>query len=485
MSSRRIFRDIEEAISREVRRITHHENRTVDQVVLKDVYDPFDGSIIQVPVEPRFYDSSADAHNIGFPHFFIRLLKAREDKESGRIVPPYGKQIKSAVVNAPKAYEIIVSGADGSIPTPGNTLNTGIFQIRKVQPGYLLRLTSGNNKGTYIIDSVTTSNLGNHEITVSDSITLPLPSFSFDSDSRTITFDEGVDLNTILVGDIFEDASSNTFPITALDAENGQIVIGGSGEPDSSEGSTISRTGNVFQNADLSTIRFMVMNPDNPIVISTICGETEGTSETQGISSPIPIDAYYLVRIDSKSRDTHIDVLNRVWEEFNPPKTALPIIARSALSADKALTLDIPTGGSTQLQVEDNSDFNIGDTVFLIDDLTPTKRTDGEGFQRPFTSKIKAKPSSTIIELEDTIPDTFVIAKSARIVSNAEFRLFMFHFVDHNTKDVEGAQYWVHEFTFIVQLWVDRLEEPETSSGIQDISTQLENLEGDVIIEDP
>jgi hypothetical protein len=46
--SRRIFLDIEEALSREVRRISFHEARTVDKVVLKETYDPFTGEIIQV-----------------------------------------------------------------------------------------------------------------------------------------------------------------------------------------------------------------------------------------------------------------------------------------------------------------------------------------------------------------------------------------------------------------------------------------------------
>ncbi|HEY8367586.1 MAG TPA: hypothetical protein VIL57_10595, partial [Bacteroidia bacterium] len=166
--SRRIFRDIEEAISREVRRITHHDARTVDTVVLKDTYDPFTGEVIQVPVEPRFYDSSADAHNIGFPHFFIRLLKVVEDLESGRVVPEYGKWMLSPVTNSPKAYEIVLSSSDGIISSPGNILTTGIFQIRKVLPGHLIRLQNGNNIGTYIVESVTVDNFGNHEIEVSN-----------------------------------------------------------------------------------------------------------------------------------------------------------------------------------------------------------------------------------------------------------------------------------------------------------------------------
>jgi hypothetical protein len=61
----------------------------------------------------------------------------------------------------------------------------------------------------------------------------------------------------------------------------------------------------------------------------------------------------------------------------------------------------------------------------------------------------------------------------------------MFNFVDHNTKDVDAAQYWVHEFTFIVQTWIDRLESASQYDGVvQRIGTPIENLEGTIIIDD-
>jgi hypothetical protein len=61
----------------------------------------------------------------------------------------------------------------------------------------------------------------------------------------------------------------------------------------------------------------------------------------------------------------------------------------------------------------------------------------------------------------------------------------MFHFVDHVTKDVEGSQYWVHEFTFWVQIFVDRLEAPAEYSTITEINTPIENIDdGNIIIED-
>lgn len=475
----RIFEDIEEAISREVRRISFHESQTVDSVVLKETYDPFTGEVIKVPIEPNFYASKADTGHIEYPHFFIKLLKSREDRFSGRVVPQYGKWCLTETSNSPKAFEIVLSGG-ALINTVGNDLITTAFQIDKVEPGMLIRLLAGNNQGTYIIDSVTKSAVGDHTITVSDVLVEELPEFTFATDTRLVNFKEGVDLSTVVVGDVFTDSLSTTFNITAVDASAGTITIDGVATPDLSEGSSISRTGDVFTSTDLSLVRYIVMDPDKPVQGSM--GADKSTSAT-GRSPEIPLDAFYLVRIDSKTRENHRDILNRVWEEFNPPRTALPVVKRSALSAEQLLTEDVTTGGSNTITVEDTQYFNAGDTVFIIDDLNPTKRVDGEGFAEPFTSTIKSIVSATELELEDVVPDSFVTSNCAKVISNAEYKLFMFHFQDHVTKDVEDSQYWVHEFTFLVQFWVDRLETSSEVGTITDIQTPIEDFDSNIIIE--
>jgi hypothetical protein len=481
MASVRIFEDIEEALSREVRRITYHDARTVDKTVLRETFDPFSGEVVTVPLEAEFYDSSADAGVVQYPHFFIRLMKSGEDRATGRIVPEYGKWMQEPVATSPKAFQIVLGGS-GLISAPGNELTTSAFQIRKVQTGYLLRLLEGNNKGTYTVISITVSNTGDHSIFVSSTLVQNLPAFIFDTAARTLVFQGATDLNTVLAGDTFVDASSTSFPITSIDVNAGKLVIGGIGTPDSSDGSSITRSGNVFQNTDLSQVRYMVMDPTKPIQAVLICGEDNGSTSSQGVSPPIPMDAYYMIRIDSKTRENHRDVLNRVWEEFNPPRTALPVIVRSRLSADEELTADVTTGGATTIQVADNSNFNIGDPVFIFDDLTPTKRPDGLGFQRPFESTVVNKISTDQIVLKDTVPDSYKISNTARIVSYAEFNLYMFNLEDHVTKDVEGSQYWVHEFTFWVQFWIDRLETPSDTGVVTEIQTPIEDIDTGNII---
>jgi hypothetical protein len=483
--SRRIFLDVEEALAREVRRISFHDTRTQDRVVLQDTYDPFTGEVVQAPVEADFYDSSADANHIQYPHIFIRLMKTREDRTSGRVVPQYGRWIKAPVATSPGAYQIIVPGSDALITAVGNDLTTTIFQIRKVQVGHLIRLLAGNNKGTYTVASVTVNPSGDHTISVSNTLVTNLPTLTYNSVSGLVIFSTPMDLNTVKIGDVFTDASSNAFSITAVDASQGTITLAPSLTVDLSLGGTITRVGNVFTATDLSPVKYLVMDPNQPIMSSGICGWAANAGAYTGVSPEIPLDAYYLIRIDSKTRENHIDILNRVWEEFNPPRTALPVIKRTSLSAEQLLTVDITTGGSTTVEVKDTSKFKVNDRVYIFDDFTPTKADSGEGFQRPFESKVVNILSNTQIEVADVVPDTFKVTSCAKIVSNAEFMMYMFHFVDHVTKDVEGSQYWVHEFTFWVQIFVDRLETPVEQSTITDINTPIENIDdGNIIIED-
>jgi hypothetical protein len=476
----RILRDVEEAISREVRRITFHEDRTLDFTVLQDTFHPITGEIVKTPIEPNFYDSSADAQHIQYPHFFIKLLKMKEDLTTGRVTPQYGKQCGRPVLTSPKGYSVVIYGQDGLINPVGNILTTSIFQIRKAQVGFLLRLLSGNNIGTYTITAVTVSNIGQHTITVSNDLVTALPAIGFDTVTRIVGFTEIPDLNTVKIGDEFIDSLSVSWPITAVDVNSSTIEIGGTGNPSLALGGKITRIGDVFQAADLSSIKYSVMDPSKPLQISF---GAEAYSSGQLYDHEIPLDIYYLIRIDSKERANHIDIANRMWEEFNPPRTSLPVIIRTKLSAEQKLTQDVTSGGSSTIYVADNSNFTVGELVYIFDDFHPTKDAHGNGFEEVFDASIVGKTGIDQLILSKTVPDTFLASNNTKVVSHANYNLCMFHFVDHVTKDVEEAQYWSHEFTFWIQVWIDRQGLPTDYSGVvQKIVTIPEDLDGNVII---
>lgn len=463
----RILRDVEEAISREVRRITFHEDRTPSHTVLRDTFDPITGEVVQLPVEADFYDSSADASFIQYPHFFVKLLKMKEDRTTGRVIPQYGKTQLTPVATAPQAFETTLFASDGAITSSGNIITTSTYKIRKVQVGNLLRVRTGNNIGTYKVASVTVNSSSPHEIEVSQDLVSNTPAISFNTTSRTVTFLTALDLNTVKAGDQFVDSSSVSWTISSASVNTKSVVIGGVGSPSTAANGTITRVGNVFQTSDPSLVTFTTMDQTKPITGGVGLGADCEIYESMALTDPqVPIDVYYLVRIDSKERNTHVDVATRMWEEFNPPRTALPTVVRSRLSVDQKLTANVATGGSNILQITSNADININDKVFVFDDLVPTKARNGNGFMTIFESTVIDKIGTNQIVLADIVPDTFVTTNNTKIVTNAEYRTFMFHFVDHVTKDIEGAQYWSHEFTFWIQVWIDRQGEAVNYDGV-------------------
>ena len=595
MASRQIWRDVEEAISREIRRITFWNQRTASRTVLMDTFNPFTGDLVQLPIEPNFYDSSADASNIQYPNFFVRLMKTREDRFTGRVVPQYGKDYLDPITTSPPALSIILRDNDGLVSSPGSVFQTANFQIRKVLPNFLLRLLSGNNIGTYLITSVTINNSGDHFINLSNILVPSTPLAYTDASTGLIKFTAPVDLNTVQVNDVFVDASSTHFVITAISPIDNTINIAPNSTPNLNVGGQIIRTGNVLKNTDSSVI-YLILDPSQVVELNLEEGTKPGYDEISGVSHEVPIDVYYMVRIDSTDRDDHIDVINRMWEEFNPPRTALPTVIRSSTSAEQFLSQNVSIGGSNIVYISDTAGFNLDDEVVIVDDFHPTKTVQGDGFERPFQSVIASitppagnnavvlgnqiivsvdtttdiitlkdyatglpsnltgitpgmqlvfdplnpsalaiVPSTTtiyntnqiqqglsansivatiesvniglsqitvndacgfqpnsfvnlnqvsygILQLADTVPDTYLTSNHAKIISNTDFRLFMFHFVDHVTRDIEGSQYWVHEFSFWVQIWVDRLEQPQITPAVKIIDNSYGTLDGEISV---
>jgi hypothetical protein len=485
--SRRIFKDVEEALARQIRRITFHDNRTVDEVVLEEAFDPLTGEVITVNVEPDFYDSSADTGHRQYPHIFIRLMKVREDIFTNRAQLNYGNlficpnEESPKPTSGPKAFAQVIPMGEGDVLAAGNDFTFSNFRVAKVQPGHLLRLLNGNNIGTYVIDTVTRTETGPHTLTVTADVALDLPNASFNNVTRLLTFLDSVDFTNIKVGDVIEDVDTNTFNIIQVDANSLSVEIDGTTVPNLTQGAKITRSGNMFQTADSDPVCFLIMDPTQPVI-----GKASGREVAVGSQNSngfIPIDAFYMIRIDNKEKDAHTEVLNRMWEEFNPPRGGLPTIVRTEDSAEELLTADLPAGGSTSIQLN-NADFNINDNVFLINDFTPTKSSDG-GYEEVFTAKVVDKVGTDTIVLDKVVPDTFTLANCAKVVSNAEYQVLYLHFVDHRTRDVEGAQYWVHEFDFWIQFFMDRQGTPaEFSGNINGISTPIEDLDGVTIIPD-
>src|SRR5579859_6275072 len=108
-----ILKDTEEALLRQFRNILISEDRTKTYEAFPSTFDPFTGEKVEgQPLEGHFFDSSANARHIDYPHVFIKILRSAEDLTSGRLVPPYGLEINTPVPWASRAYNIVLGGND-------------------------------------------------------------------------------------------------------------------------------------------------------------------------------------------------------------------------------------------------------------------------------------------------------------------------------------------------------------------------------------
>jgi len=331
-----ILKDVEEALLREFRNILINEQRTNTYEAFPAVFDPFTGEqVVGQALEGRFYDSSDNARNIEYPHVYIKVLRSEEDLTSGRLVPPYGNEVTIPVPFASRAFNIIAGGYD-LMMVSGNSVTTSNIKAILFNNSHLLSIISGPNAGTYKIASITLLDNGPHTIVLSPILVSNMPVSSYTLATGVLTFLSPVDLTTVAAGDIFNDSTSKTFTITAVNLVENSITIDRSnGSPSTLSGSSITRTGNILKTPDSHNESYFVLDPSSPIVGKGLLDPTQAnTSVNRAIDWSIPLNIVFGVTIDTKNFNDHTSVWNRVWEEFNPPRRGLPIIVRTPDSSE-------------------------------------------------------------------------------------------------------------------------------------------------------
>ena len=465
----RILKDVEEALLREFRNILYSDLRTQTFEVLQSSFDPFTGEkVVGSPLEGRFYDSSADARNIEYPHIYIKILRSSEDLTSGRLVSPYGKSVNVPIATAGRAFKVIFSGGD-LIRTAGDTITTSSIKIKFMKPNQLISILDGPNVGTYIIKQISLNGNGPHVIQLDPKLVTGCPVSSFKLATKTLTFLSPVDLNTVAAGDIFTDSTANTFTIAAIDIPNNALIINTTGaSPSVASGSFISRPGNILPVADPDTFRsFMVLDPTMPIVGRGMLNPTDAnTDQTKKSDWAIPLDLHFGIIIDTKAKDDHDAVWNRVWEEFNPPRRGLQLLVRNSQSAESLLASDLSVPSSNQLQIKDTSPFIVGQFIRIFNKLTL-------GFE---TQILGINSDTNTLMLADPVPNTFTIANGTSVISNADVVIWEWDFLSHRDNSTDGSQYWSHAYEYRVQVWVDKKQGEEIVGVIKSINVSVEDL---------
>jgi len=472
-----ILRDVEEALLREFRNILIAEQRTPTFQTFPSTFDPFTGEkIVNQPLQGHFIDSSDNGRNIEYPHVYIKILRSEEDLSSGRIVPPYGKEVSIPIAYESRAYNIVLSAED-LLMTSGNTVTTSNLKSILINNTYTLSIISGPNVGTYFITGISLNGNGPHTITLSSTIVPNMPTNNYRLSNGTITFLSPVDLNTVAAGDIFTDSTSKTFTIESVDVPNNAIVINKNTRlvpPSPGSGSFITRPGNVLKTSDLSTPRrALVLDPSKPVVGKGILNPNlPNTSKNLALDWAVPLDLIFGITIDTKNFNDHTAVWNRVWEEFNPPRRGLPIIVRSKQSSESMLACNFSGEQSNNIQILDASTFIVGEYVQVFNNLTT-------GFN---TQIVGINYNTNTLMLANPVPNSFTVANRTKVVSNVWLVVWEWDFQSHRDNSTDGSQYWSHSYEYRVQVWVDKKFGEEIYGVIRQIDGNIEDFDGNLVI---
>lgn len=471
----RVIEDIEEALSREVRHIVffQHRYRGSDAVAFKEMFDVFTGEFKVKPIEPRFYDDGADSLVSSSPRFTLRLLKLFEDINTKRLMPPYGEEIVEQLPS-PGAYQVKLGG-ETLITTNGagsNSVQLTHRKIKEAQPNDWLRIITGTNIGTYIIDSIDLIGNGPHTINLSHILLNDLPTFNYNKDAGVITFDTFIDLTVVKPGDQFVDNNAHSFTIAAVNVSDSTIAIPKGSAVAVGFHATIRRNGLILQNDDLGEEQcFQILDPSEPI-------EDKDTRYLKK-SQLIPYTFIYYIKIVSRERDDHIAIADRMMQVFNPPRGMLSTIVRSQKSMDSPLVKDVNVGDKV-IFLQDASNYYPNDNIRILDNLSY-----GEEAQIQSVNTL-----SNSVTLKTPIAAKYTILNEGLMSSNSEYWAFERDFMNHQTEDKEDMQLWIHRFTYRVEGWVEsRIALLETSvdetteeevGDVNFVKVTLENLEGHV-----
>lgn len=436
-----ILEDIEEALTREVKRMVFFDarNRSVAGLSFKEMFNPFTGKLVRKPIEARTHAHEADSLLSTSPRFDLFLLKLYEDLETKRLLPPYGEEIVDPLDNAPGAYEPIFAGKDAKT-TDGGTGNTVVLnhrKIRNVQIGHAIRLLCSDNDGTYTIESITLDGNGPHTLTLSHDLVIDIPSFQYNKDAGIISFESYLDLEAVQIGDLFYDNQNNSFSITAVDSVNSSLAVAPGSALATGAGAKITRTGDVLQQDDSGRdIKYIILDTSQPV--------TNKSTRYRKRSQLIPYTFLYYIKIISRERDDHIAIADRMMQVFNPPRGSLCVLARSQTSTESDLIKDADSG-NTIIYVKDASKFYINDEIRLFDSL-------GIGEEAIVAS---VNNTSNSVTLKSPIVNAYTTNNCGVAVSNYDFCTFERDFTNHHTEDREDEQMWIHRFTFRIEGWIE------------------------------
>lgn len=465
MRQSQVIKDLEEALKREIAKITTFYSATKSDKVLETTFDTFTGEQKVKRLKLNFYNEKSGANAVEYPRCDLAVDGIDEDRESGRSISLweyYQGAIRDIIEpnqNRPKVYEQALSGRDGTVNTDG-TFSIPLAKLQKVDSSYLLKIVSGNNKATYKIKDI---DLTNQKIELQDELVTNIQELSFNENTRKLYLLNPEDIFIVRPGDKFIDASATEFIIQSIDTKKREFYLGGQGMPDLSIGSKIVREGNVLRNVDSSTVCYIFMDPAKPLYGKQF-SSINLTDEYLTYLSPTPFNYYFTIEIKNKERNPHIEMAERMTETLvNRPRRAIYVLLRGEESAESRLVCG--TSDGVTIKVENAKDFSVNDSVYITNSYSISENN----------QIIDIDYTNNIVTLRNRLPNDFNNINEAKLVSNAELRLWQFFLNGEVTlAEDSSVNFYRQEYPIKIEGWKFEKSGDQIEKAIQGLYLQVE-----------
>ena len=470
MSSRQTIKDIEEALKREVRRLTTHYPQTQTNTGTQTTYDVFTGEVEPVSLKAHFYDESSNPNNIQYPRVDVRFEEVAEDRESGRMISLWEaresdyKQLAWPNQDKPPVYYRLTSGNDGT--TSGDSFIIPATKTKLVGAGDILAVLSGNNKGRYRVINV---DYVNNVINLDPTLVSNIENISYNPKTRKLYLLDPTDLSAVKAGDVFEDANSTRFKILNVRRDKRELYLGGSDEPSTVSGSSILREGDVLTNVDLSAVKYVIMDPDRPLIYQPCSSPVTEAWDFENYATPF--NYYWTIEIKNKERQAHISIADRFTETvINRTRRALDILLRTPESAESKITEGPELGNANVVTVEDASEMCVNDSVYVVNYYGISENN----------QIIDIDYDTNQVMLRYPLPTDYNCHNEAILVTAAKLKLWGMYLVNGNGIMGQDAlnSFFRQEYRFRIEGWKEDEESQSTTPGITEVIVDPKTFDG-------
>lgn len=470
MSSRQTIKDIEEALKRDIRRLTTHYPQTLTNTGTQTTYDVFTGEALPVTIKAHFYDESSNPNNIQYPRVDIRFEEVAEDRESGRMISLWEarntdyNQLAWVNQDKPPVYYRLTSGNDGV--TSGDSFLISRTKTKLVESGNILSILTGNNQGRYRVLSV---DYINNVLNLDPTLVRNIEALSYNPQTRKLYLLDPTDLSAVRAGDIFEDANGTRIPILNVRAKKRELYLGGQADPELVAGASILRDGDVLPNIDVGTVKYVIMDANRPLEYTPCNSQVTEGWITENYATPF--NYIWTVEIKNKERQSHISIADRFTETvINRTRRALDILLRTPESAESKITSGPSLGDSHTVTVEDASKMCVNDSVYLINNESISENN----------QIVDIDYSTNQVMLRFPIPLEYNYQNEAVLVTEATRKLWGMYLINGNGIMGQDSlnNFFRQEYRFRIEGWKEDEASETTQSGITEVIVDPKSFGG-------